>query len=112
MVVNNMVEMISNGEKLTIKLGEHLGFASNFMEWIEKINNANAKKIKTECDRYPNPIYCEETYEITPLNSNAEIEIIIRDDNNNNEGYHYDYLYLKFNGKNWESIYKSNPNYH
>jgi len=112
MIVNGMVEVLENGKRLVIKLGDHVGFSSSFMEWISESIDANVKKIASKVDRYPNPIYVEYVYEIQPLSNHAEIKVTIRDDNDNNENYHYDYMYFKYNGKNWESEYKPNPFHH
>ena len=110
--MNNMVEIVENGKKLVIKLSENLGFSSEYKEWINEVKNANVKKIGSKLDKYPNPIYSEETYEIEPLSNHAEFKVTIRDDNEYDLGYHIDYMYFRFNNGKWESEYKPNPFHH
>jgi hypothetical protein len=107
-----MVEILENTKKLVIKLSEHMGFVSEYAEWVSKEVNVNIKKLSTKFDRYPFPLFCEETYEIEPTNDNSMIEITIRDDNQNSDSYHYDYMYFKFRNGKWESEYKPNPFHH
>ena len=102
MLVNRMVEVIENNMRLIIKLGDHTGFSSNFREWISEKTNADIRKIKTKYDRYPDPIFVETVYEVTPISNNAEIVIKIRDDNDYDLGYHITTLKYRFNGQKWE----------
>jgi hypothetical protein len=103
-----MVKVISNGEKLVLRLSHTTSVASSYAEIpLEKIN-INMKKIKSERDMS----IIEDTYEIEPLSKDASIKIVIKDDNPTDLSYHFDYIIFRYNGQKWEIEDKPNPNYH
>ena len=108
MIVNSMVGIIENGKKLILVLSHSTSSASNYAERIAEKRNVNVEKIKYERDF--NVI--EQTYEITPLNKDAEIKITIVDDNPFDLSAHTDHVIFRFDGQKWNPTYLMHPKYH
>ena len=106
--MNSMVEILSNGKNLILKLSHTLSVASSYAEFFSGEKNVEIKKIESKRDM--NVI--ETVYQVEPKNNNAEITVIIKDDNQYNWSYHHDFIYFRFDGEKWTSEYKPNPNYH
>ena len=107
-MVKGMVEVLENNKKLIIKLFHSTSMASNFGERITEKRNVEVRRIRTTYDMN----IVERTYEVIPLNENAEVKITIKDDNPNNWSAHTDHIIFRFNGQKWESTYLFHPDYH
>jgi hypothetical protein len=108
MIVSNVVEVISNGKKLVLKLSHSLSSASDYSEYFDTKVNVETRRIKTERDYNVE----EQTYEITALSNDAEVKITIIDDNPFDMSAHTDHVIFRYNGEKWESKWILHPKYH